>query len=103
MDVDKTQIALIVQEMGYIKGDLKDIKAKLEILMENYVQREELEARFSRLQSEVDKRFEGAHVRIDSKLDAKDFGPYQSVLQKILWLIISAVMVALLAIIGLKL
>ncbi len=58
-------IALIMQDIGYIKEDTKEIKQTLKLVLEKYVQREEVEARLDRINTEIDKRFEGVHHRVD--------------------------------------
>lgn len=66
-------IALIKQEIGYLRDDVKDIKASLKILLENYITRQDVESKFARLQNEIDGRFLGANNRIDTKVDKEDF------------------------------
>lgn len=66
-------IALIKQEIGYLRDDVKDIKSSLKILLENYITRQDVESKFTRLQEEVDGRFIGVHTRLDNKIDKTDF------------------------------
>ena len=77
------QIALVSKDISYIKKDLGEIKIRLDQVLEHYVQRDEMEARFGRMQTEIDKRFEGAHDRIDKKLNKEEFEPFR----KLFWTI----------------
>jgi hypothetical protein len=70
---NEQDIALIKQEIGYIKTDTTDIKASLKIMLENYITRKDVESKFERMQNEMDGRITGANNRIDMKLDKEDF------------------------------
>jgi hypothetical protein len=93
---NEKDIALIRQEIGYIKEDTTEIKASLKIMLENYITRKDVESKFERMQDELDGRIKGVHDRLDKKLDIEDFEPYKSALNRINWIIITTVLSALL-------
>lgn len=68
----------IKQEVKKGNEDNKEIKNKLDTVIEGYVKREEFEARFHRLQEEIDGRFEGVNDRIDAKTDVDKFDEYSA-------------------------
>jgi hypothetical protein len=70
---NEQDIALIKQEIGYIKTDTTDIKASLKIMLENYITRRDVESKFERMQNEIDGRITGANNRIDTKTDKEEF------------------------------
>lgn len=70
---DKINIALMAQDISNIKTSMEKIQHTLEVVLEKYVQRDELEARFSRLQTEIDKRFDGVHTRVNEKVTIEKF------------------------------
>lgn len=74
-------IALIKQEIGYLRDDVKDIKSSLKILLENYITRQDVESKFTRLQEEVDGRFTGVHTRLDNKAEKADFQKLEKVVE----------------------
>lgn len=102
-------IALIMQDIGYIKKDILKITnkidatdTKLDAVLNHYIQREEFNAKLDAYQHQLDSRIEGLHARLAEKLDVKEFEPYKQTLTKINWTILSAVILGLLALIGLK-
>ena len=70
---DNKDIALIKQDITYIKGDMAEIKASLKILLEGYMPRTEIESKMKSLQVEMDGRMKGANTRIDTKASKEDF------------------------------
>ena len=70
---DNKDIALIMQDITYIKGDMAEIKAALKILLENYMPRAEIESKMNNLQVEMDGRLVGAHARINTSASKEDF------------------------------
>ena len=105
----ETSIALITQDISYIKKDLTKMgmkldatDIKLDAVLNHYIQRDEFMAKNDMLQSQIDKRIEGAHARIkeldEKKLDKEDFSP----IKKIGMIIITAFVFALLALVGWK-
>lgn len=70
---DNKDIALIMQDITYIKGDMAEIKAALKILLEGYMPRTEIESKMNSLQVEMDERMKGANTRIDTKASKEDF------------------------------
>ena len=55
-----------------MKRDLTEIKVSLSDFLEHYVTREEIEARYERLQTEIDKRFDGVNKRVDGKANKEE-------------------------------
>ena len=78
---NEKDIALMQKDMSYVRKDLTEIKIRLTQVLEHYVQRDEMEAQFSRLQTEIDKRFDGVHDRVSTKLDKEEFAPFK----KLFW------------------
>lgn len=77
-----TEIKLVKQEIGYLREDVKDIKSSLKILLENYITRQDVESKFTRVQEELDGRFNGAHTRIDNKVDKSDFSRLEDIVDE---------------------
>lgn len=101
------------KDLDYIKKEIGNITGKLDTVIDGYVKRDEFEARFRRLQEEIDGRIKGANDRIDSKVDEDKFDEHseaiketlQSLLDNQKWitrLIIGAVVTALLGLVLLK-
>ena len=106
-------VEFIKTEIKKGNDDNKEIKNKLDTVIDGYVKREEFEARFHRLQEEIDGRIKGVNDRIDSKIDIDKFDEYaksvketlKSLLDNQKWitrLIIGAVVTALLGLVLLK-
>lgn len=106
-------LEFIKTEIKKGNDDNKEIKNKLDTVIDGYVKREEFEARFHILQEEIDGRIKGANDRIDSKIDIDKFDEYaksvketlKSLLDNQKWitrLIIGAVVTALLGLVLLK-
>jgi len=113
---NEKDIALIKQDLIYIKKDLSEIKSDLRTMIEHYITREEVESRFKRVEKEIDTRIKGSHehtdrtgeelkaeiekvkVTLNNKLNKEDFEP----VKKLAMVVITAVVLALLAVIGLK-
>jgi uncharacterized phage infection (PIP) family protein YhgE len=100
---NEKDIALIKQEIGYIKSDTTEIKASLKIMLENYITRKDVEAKVERIQQEMDSRFTGVYDRYkelnEKKLDIEDFEPYKTTLRNINWILITAVVGGLLTLV----
>jgi hypothetical protein len=102
---DKSTIVtmeLIKKDMAYVKADVIEMKTKLDTVLEKYVHREEMSARFDRVQTEIDKRFEGVNSRVDNsiketheilvlKVDKEDFKLYKN----LFWTIVTAVSISI--------
>lgn len=73
--------ALIQQDIGYIKEDVKEIKTRMGILIENYITRQDVESKFTRIQEEIDNRFAGVHNRLDNKVDKPEFTKLEKVVE----------------------
>lgn len=66
---ENKNIELLAQELKYLRQEVGVIHTKLEDVLQNYVRREEIESRFERIQTEMDKRLSGAHDRIDKAVE----------------------------------
>lgn len=84
-------IALIQKDIEYIKQNVSNINSQLQVMDKNYVRHEELQG--------IMKLFEEVKKQLDTKLNIADFEPIKSTLTKINWLIIAAIVGAILAII----
>ena len=96
---DNKNIALIKKDITYIKGDMAEIKAALRILLEGYMPRTEIESHLKQLQQEIDTRFAGAYNQIEKKANQTETDKINSNISKVVWIIIGAVLVALLSLI----
>jgi len=92
-------IALIKQDITYIKGDMAEIKASLRIMLEGYMPRVEIESKFAQIQHEMDTRFEGSYTQIEKKASQTAVDNININLSKVVWIIIIAVLGALLSLI----
>jgi hypothetical protein len=101
MDKNKVipNIEVIMNDMTYMKNDLAEIKATLKIVLEKYVHREEMVSRFDRIQAELDKRFDGAHTRIDTKCDKEDLERLVSTMTWLNRIVIGSVVAGILALV----
>ena len=75
-------IALIMQDITYIKEDMAEIKASLKILLTGYMPRKEIESKLEHLQVEIDGRFLGVHTRIDTRVSKEDFKELEQIVQE---------------------
>ena len=98
-----TTIALITQDIKWIRDELAEIKGELKAVLGHYVQREELDKRLEDMQHQLDKRIEAIHGRVkevdEKKLDEKAFAPYRAVWKVIGTLVVSGVVGAILTLI----
>lgn len=94
-----TNVEIMRNDMSYMKNDLAEIKATLKIVLEKYVHREEMVSRFDRVQTELDKRFEGANARIDTKCDKEDFNKMMDTMSWLNRIVLGTVVGAILAVI----
>ena len=92
-------IALIKQDITYIKGDMAEIKASLRIMLEGYMPRVEIESKLEQLQKQIDTRVEGAHAHMEKKADQLEVDKINDNLSKVVWIIIVAVLGALLGVV----
>jgi len=97
--VNMTNVEIMRNDMSYMKNDLAEIKATLNIVLEKYVHREEMASRFDRVQTELDKRFDGANARIDTKCDKEDFNKIVDTMTWLNRMVIGTVVVAILALV----
>ena len=96
---DNKDIALIMQDITYIKGDMAEIKASLKILLEGYMPRVEIESKFAQIQHEMDTRFAGSYIQIEKKASQTAVDNININLSKVVWIILIAVLGALLSLI----
>jgi len=61
----ETNMGIMTEKISNIEKAMTAIQTSLDTVLKNYVQRSEFETRFERLQSEIDKRMEGVHKRVD--------------------------------------
>ncbi len=99
MDEKVSNIEVIKNDMSYMKGDLAEIKATLKIVLEKYVHRDEMASRFDRVQTEIDKRLEAVHGRIEKKADIEDMEKINSVITWINRIVITAVIASILGLV----
>jgi hypothetical protein len=103
---NSTAIALITQDIKYIKHDLSEIKGELKAVLGHYIHREEYNKKLEEVQLQIDNRIIGIHERIkelcDEKLDISDFEPYQSTQKIIKGVVVTAIVGALLSLILIK-
>ena len=82
----KTRLALIEQSIASFTkqytNDMAELKASLKLVLESYVTRKEIDARFDRQQDEIDGRITGANERIGEKVDKEDFDKFQTKVEK---------------------
>lgn len=100
---NSTAIALMTQDIKYIKTDLAEIKGELKAVLGHYIQREEFNKKIEDFQNQVDKRFEGVYSRYaeleNKKLDIVDFEPLKTTMRNLNWLVISTIVVGLLGLV----
>ena len=88
-------IALIQKDVEYIKNSLTKIDTTLAIFDRNFARKEELVA--------IEKLIENLHKNVQAdlatKVDRTDFDPIKKTLMRINWMVISAVVIGLLALI----
>lgn len=98
-NVDKEQkheisIALIQRDIQYINQTMQNIGVQIAAMDKNYARKDELR--------EIEKGLDQIHKDIKEQLAKKvnntDFDPIKKTLQKINWLVISAVVIALIGI-----
>lgn len=74
---NKTEIEILKTQFKNIKETLDDIVKKLDTVLKDYVKREEVQAWHERVNTEMDKRFEGVYkvqtLTTANKLDKEEF------------------------------
>lgn len=94
----------------YFKQEFKDLKehltrgvsvieGQLKVLGESFVRRDEFEKRFEKLEKDHKENYGKLESNIDEKLDREDFEPYKKTLGNLNWVVLSAVVCALLALV----
>ena len=94
-EYNNQNIALIKQDITYIKDDMVEIKMSLKIMLENYMPRSEVEGRLKELQKQIDTRFEGTYVQIGNKANQTEVDKINDNLSKVVWFVVLAFLGAL--------
>lgn len=84
-------IALIQKDVEYIKQSIVSINTQIQIMDKHYARHEDLSA-IVKLQEDFKKN-------LDTKLDKDDFDPIKKTLARINWLVISAIVIALIGLV----
>lgn len=84
-------IALIQKDIEYIKNNVTGINAQLQMMDKNYARHEDL--------SVIVKMCEGLKKDIESKVNLSDFEPFKTALNRVNWLIISAIVLGLISLV----
>lgn len=107
----QVHIALIQKDMTYVREDLKKINEKMSDIDKNFVRKDEHSAHLeltkaltAELKNKVDhadlkETMQKMNIDIDKKVSREEFKPIQSTLNKVNWLMITAVVVGLLSLI----
>lgn len=91
----ETSIALLQKDVTYILDSVKKIDLKMDVYEKTFARKEELTI----IQKAIEKQLAEIKVELDKKVDHSDFDPIKKTLARINWLVISAVIVGLLALI----
>jgi len=75
---ESVSMAGMAKDISYMRETISEMKITLELLTSSMVTRNEVDGRFDRVNTELDKRFEGAHARLDTKLDKEEFYKFQN-------------------------
>lgn len=86
-------IALIQKDIQYMRESVTKIEGAFLLLDKNFAKTEEL-AKLEKIVADMATAWE---KKLDTKLDKSDFEPTRSLLRKINWLLISALIVGLLS------
>jgi len=84
-------IALISKDIEYIKQSVISINQQIQVMDKNYARHEDLKA--------IIKIYEEFKKQLDGKLNISDFDPIKTTLSRINWMIIVAIVGALLALV----
>jgi hypothetical protein len=98
MSSEETKLAVMQEQVNYIKKTVDDIVSKLDTATANH------QLQMDRLQTEIDRRFEGVHKRMDDetkkledkKADKTEVEKINGVISRLAWFIILAVLGAIL-------
>lgn len=88
-------IALIQKDIQYIRESMAKIDMTLSVFDRNFARKEELQ-NFEKVMGDT---FKEVKILIDTKVSNEDFAPMKTTLNRVNWLIISAVVVGLLSLI----
>ena len=92
---DETSIALLQKDVTYILDSVKKIDRTMEMYDRNFARKDELKE-FEKIFKEF---LETNKKALEAKVDKTDFDPIKKTLTRINWLVISAVVIGLLALI----
>ena len=91
MSTDETKIAIMQNEISYIKEKSDEVVSKLDkAIYEN-------SSRADRLQAEIDTRFIGAYAQMEKKADKTEVDKINASISRIAWIVILAVIGAILS------
>jgi len=93
MSSEETKVAVMQEQITYISKQVDTILSRLDENVKTH------EKRMDRFQTEIDTRFTGVHTRIDTKADKEDLEKINSIISRINWFIILAVLGALLGLV----
>mgnify|MGYP001596939778 CR=1 FL=1 len=89
-------IALIQRDIEYIKGSMNKIETNIILFDRNFAHKDELKY----IEESINTIHQEIKDALDKKVDHSDFDPIKKTLSRINWLIISAIVVALLNLIA---
>lgn len=87
----EVSIALIQRDVEYIKQSISGIGTQIQVMDKNFVKREEF--------SQVMETLKDFHEQLKSKVNVTDFAPIQMTISRVNWLMIVAVVGAVLALV----
>jgi len=93
MSTDETKIAIMQNEISYIKEKSDEVVSKLDKAIF------EGSSRTDRLQVEIDTRFTGVYSQIEKKADKIEVDKINDILSRIVWVVVLAFLGALLSLI----
>lgn len=88
-------IALIQRDIQYINQTLQNIGIQIAAMDKNYARKDELKE----IEKGLDQIHKDIKIELAKKVNHDDFDPIKKTLQKINWMVISAIIVGLLALV----
>lgn len=88
-------IALIQRDIQYINQTLQNIGVQIAAMDKNYARKDELRE----IEKGLDQIHKDIKIELAKKVNHDDFDPIKKTLQKINWMVISAIIVGLLALV----
>lgn len=89
MSSEETKVAVMQEQIIYIKNQVDTILTKLEEAAKSH------QLQVQRMQTEMDKRFEGVHNRLELKANQLEVDKINSTISRLAWFVILAVLGAL--------